>query len=151
MKQKQNKLQKFSKTKPKKRHSAFFVGRKISLPCGRISFLHDFAVAKSLAFHLTVVYTSVMKTVLNVKVDSYVKSQAQILSKSLGLPLSIVVNDSLRNFVDNQQITFSRFTPNKKFEARLKKIQLDTELGRNISPVFSSMNEAIKYLHSKSK
>ena len=92
-----------------------------------------------------------MKTVLNVKVDSYVKSQAQILSKSLGLPLSIVVNDSLRNFVDNQQITFSRFTPNKKFEARLKKIQLDTELGRNISPVFSSMNEAIKYLHSKSK
>jgi antitoxin component of RelBE/YafQ-DinJ toxin-antitoxin module len=93
----------------------------------------------------------VMKTVLNVKVDPYVKREAQILSKSLGLPLSVVVNDSLRNFVDNQQITFSRFTPNKKFDARLKKIEHDTRLGKNISPAFSSMNEAIKYLHSKSK
>ena len=93
----------------------------------------------------------VMKTVLNVKVDPKVKKSAQKLAKTIGLPLSVIVNNSLKNFVHDRQITFVALTPNKILSARLEKIRQDTQKGRNISPVFSSMNKAITYLHEQSR
>ena len=89
-----------------------------------------------------------MKTVLNVKVDPKVKSQAQKLAKSLDLPLSIVVNNSLKQFVYDQHITFSNLTPNKKFLTYLKKIDKDVKSGRNFSPAFRSAKETDHYLNS---
>ena len=89
-----------------------------------------------------------MKTVLNVKVDPQVKSQAQILAKTLSLPLSIIVNNSLKQFIYNQQITFSNLTPSKKFLTYLKKIDKDVKNGKNLSPAFHSAKEMDNYLNS---
>jgi len=92
-----------------------------------------------------------MKTVLNVKVDLKVKKEAQRVAKEMGLPMSIIVNNFLSNFIDEQQITFTSLAPNKRLERRLKKIDEDIKNKRNFSPVFHSAKEAIAYLHSKSK
>lgn len=89
-----------------------------------------------------------MKTVLNVKVDPKIKMEAQRLAKILSLPLSIVVNNSLKQFIHDQQITFSNLTPNKKFLAYLKKIDKDVKRGKNFSPAFHSAKEMDGYLDS---
>ena len=40
-----------------------------------------------------------MKTVLNVKIDRDVKEKAQKTARKLGIPLSLVVNQILKNFI----------------------------------------------------
>jgi addiction module RelB/DinJ family antitoxin len=89
-----------------------------------------------------------MKTVLNVKVDSHIKNQAQILAKSLGLPLSIVVNNYLRNFIRNREITFSEITLSKKFLTHIKKLDKDIKQGKNLSLAFHSSKEMDNHLDS---
>jgi antitoxin component of RelBE/YafQ-DinJ toxin-antitoxin module len=48
-----------------------------------------------------------MKTILNVKADKDTKIKAQRLAKELGLPLSVVINQYLKDFVQQGRITFS--------------------------------------------
>ena len=90
-----------------------------------------------------------MKTVLNVKVDKEVKQRAQKVAAELGLPLSIVVNANLQRFIEDRRIVFAAPRKmSKKLERRLDNVSADAEVGRNFSPRFSSMKEAIKYLHA---
>jgi addiction module RelB/DinJ family antitoxin len=49
----------------------------------------------------------IMSTVLHVKLDENLKKEAQATAKDLGLPLSTVVANSLREFVKTQSITIS--------------------------------------------
>ncbi len=91
-----------------------------------------------------------MKTVLNVKVDLKVKKEAQRVAKEMGLPMSIVVNNFLSNFIAEKQVIFTPRSMNKVLEKRLIKIEKDTIEKKNISPTFSSMDSALEYLHSKS-
>lgn len=89
-----------------------------------------------------------MKTVLNVKIDRDIKIKAQKTAAKLGLPLSLIVGEQLRRFGAEEIITFA--TPKKmstKLEHRLGKITADIKAGRNLSPIFSSMEEAIAHLH----
>ena len=69
-----------------------------------------------------------MKTVLNVKVDLKVKKEAQRVAKEMGLPMSIIVNNFLSNFIAEKQITFTSLAPNKRLERRLKKIDEDIKI-----------------------
>ncbi len=89
-----------------------------------------------------------MKTVLNVKVDRDVKIKAQRVAAELGLPLSIVVTEQLRRFAHERLITFAApLKMSKKLERHLDKVGADVRAGRNLSPVFRSMEEGIAYLH----
>ncbi len=54
-----------------------------------------------------------MKTVLNVKVDKGVKVKAQKVAKELGIPLSLVVSQILKNFIHEKAMYIS-LTSNKK-------------------------------------
>ena len=88
-----------------------------------------------------------MKTVLSVKTDRDVKKQAQMLAAELGLPLSTVVNASLKEFVRARAITFSavpRMT--KRLEKILGRVEKDLKTGKNLSPEFRSAEEAMRYL-----
>ncbi len=90
-----------------------------------------------------------MKTVINIKTDKEVKENVQSLAKELGLSLSDVINASLRNFIRTREVYFSaipRMTP--EFERLVGKINKDIKEGKNLSPVFSSSEEAINYLES---
>ena len=90
------------------------------------------------------------KTLINVKTDKALKEQAKKVARELGLSLSDVVNESLRQMVKNREVNFSavpRMTP--ELEVLLGRVEEDIKKGRNLSPVFTSAEEAILYLHSK--
>ncbi len=90
-----------------------------------------------------------MKTMLNIKTDVKIKKEAQKTAKVLGLPLSVIINRYLKEFVHERRVEFSEpLIPNKKTQKLLAKIEKDIKAGRNISPVFSSAKEANDYLDS---
>lgn len=91
-----------------------------------------------------------MKTLISIKTEKNLKERAKRVAAELGISLSDVVNESLRQLVKNREVTFSaapRMTP--ELEAIIKGAEEDFATGKNMSPVFSSMKDAIRYLHSK--
>lgn len=97
------------------------------------------------------IYFSYMtKTLLNVKVDIEVKMQAKKLAVRLGLPLSAIVNAQLKRFVDEKEMRFALpVKMSKKLEKTIEKFEKDLRAGKNISPAFESMDDAIAWLDSK--
>lgn len=91
-----------------------------------------------------------MTTVIHIRADKEVKENAQKAAKDLGLTLSDVINASLRNFIRTREIIFSdipRMTP--ELEKILGPIMEDIKMGRNLSPSFKNMDEAINYLEKQ--
>ncbi len=88
-----------------------------------------------------------MTTVIHIKADKEVKKNAQKAAKDLGLTLTDVINAALRNFIRTREVIFSdipQMTP--ELEKRLEKVEDDIKHGRNLSPSFKNMDEAIDYL-----
>jgi addiction module RelB/DinJ family antitoxin len=89
-----------------------------------------------------------MKTVLNVKTDVEVKEQAQALAKHLGVPLSVVVNSYLKEFVRSGEFTLRSEPMIKKTVAKqLEKAVLEAEQKKNTSPTFKNAKDAIAWLN----
>jgi addiction module RelB/DinJ family antitoxin len=90
-----------------------------------------------------------MKTVINIKTDSEVKTSAQKVACELGLSLSAVLNAYLRHFVREKEIQFAVAPrPTPELEDILESVEADVKKKRNISPVFSSPKEMDRYLDS---
>jgi addiction module RelB/DinJ family antitoxin len=90
-----------------------------------------------------------MKTVLNVKTDKEVKEQAQALAKHLGVPLSVVVNSYLKEFVRSGEFTLKSEPSLKPAVAkRIEKAITETKDGKNVSPTFTSVDDAVAWLRS---
>ncbi|OHA01070.1 MAG: hypothetical protein A3C11_02125 [Candidatus Sungbacteria bacterium RIFCSPHIGHO2_02_FULL_49_12] len=88
-----------------------------------------------------------MKTMINIKADKEVKLEAQRLAKNLGLSLSDVMNASLRNFIRTREVRVSdipHMTP--ELERLLARVERDLETGKNLSPLFKTGKEAVRYL-----
>lgn len=91
-----------------------------------------------------------MKTQIIVKADKTVKKEAQKVAQQLGLPLSVVVNGYLRQFIRTKEINFSVESDLKpEVKRRLDRIHRDIVAGKNLSPVFNNAKDAIRYLRSK--
>ncbi len=89
------------------------------------------------------------KTLLTVKIDKQLKARAQKMAKEMGLPLGTVVNAKIKQFIDQQQISFSvPLVPNKKTAALLKQATSDLRAGRNIDGPFTTIKEMDAYLDS---
>lgn len=92
-----------------------------------------------------------MNTVLNVKIDPDLKSKAQAVAKELGLPISIVVSTSLRDFVNTRSITISD-SPNLKPEIESELLSLSKKARKGdyseFSPPFKSIDKSFKWLES---
>lgn len=88
-----------------------------------------------------------MKTVLNVKTDKDVKERAQALAKHLGIPLSIVVNAYLKDFIYSGEFRVTR-EPELRPEVakRLLKQMQEAREGKNLSPALHSIEEVKAYL-----
>ena len=100
---------------------------------------------------VTVAYNVVTmsNTVLHVKLDPELKRQAQEAAASLGLPLSTIVSANLRQFVQTRSITISdapRLRPEvaEELQKRIK----DAKNGKDISPAFTDMEKARKWIES---
>ncbi|MDB5265686.1 MAG: hypothetical protein JWM39_399 [Parcubacteria group bacterium] len=52
--------------------------------------------------------------ILTIRTDSSVKRAAQKAAKDLGVPLSVIVNASLRAFIRNPRIELEPYTPNAR-------------------------------------
>jgi addiction module RelB/DinJ family antitoxin len=48
-----------------------------------------------------------MHTVINIKTEKGLKENAQATAKKLGVPLSTVINSFLKQFVRDEEVTFS--------------------------------------------
>lgn len=100
---------------------------------------------------VTIVYTlDIMTTVIHIKSDKEVKENAQRAAKELGLTLTDVINAALRNFIKTREVIFSntpRMTP--ELEKLIAKVEKDIKKGRNLSPRFESIEEAIDWLNAK--
>lgn len=91
-----------------------------------------------------------MSTVLNVKIDPKLKTQAQQAAKALGLPISTVVAAGLRDFVRTRSITISdapRLKP--EVEAELLEISAKAKKGIDVSPAFHSIEESFAWLDAQ--
>lgn len=88
-------------------------------------------------------------TVMSVKTDKKLKTEAQNLAKKMGFPLGTLVNAFLRQFVRNKIIYFTVGTNKimtKTLEAELEKIEKDMAKKENVSPKFDTMEDALAYL-----
>jgi addiction module RelB/DinJ family antitoxin len=93
-----------------------------------------------------------MSTVLNVKIDPILKKKAQSVAKELGLPMSIVVAASLREFVNTRSITISdspRLRP--EVEAELRTMSKKARAGKldDYSPAFDDIEKSFAWLNAK--
>ena len=93
-----------------------------------------------------------MKTVMSFKIDKDVRARARTVAKSMGLPLSTIVNKQLSDFANNQRIEFRPpLIPNAKtrkaIDKSLKAIR-DGDM-RDFSPTFSRAEDAIAWLHKQ--
>ncbi len=89
-----------------------------------------------------------MKTaIINIKTDVQVKKDAQKLAEELGFSLSSIVTASLKQFIRTREVQFSavhRMTP--YLEGVLKEVDEDIKHKRNLSPAFTTAQEANNYL-----
>ncbi len=91
-----------------------------------------------------------MKTVLNVKIDPRLKKESQKMAKRAGIPLSLVVNDALRDFIATGSVTISvPLKPSQWLKKVLRETEKDWKNGRkNYDGPFYSVDEFIKGLKS---
>ena len=98
------------------------------------------------------------KVIINIKADREVKRKAQKIAAGLGVPLSLVINNYLRDFIRTKEVRFSLRdtlqlgTPEGVLKPaaarRLARIHKDVVAGRNLSPAFLSAAEMDIYLDS---
>lgn len=82
------------------------------------------------------------QTPLTIKIDSKVKTDAQKLAKSLGLSLSAIIENQLREVVRDRRVVFEESpVPNKQLAKAIRQAEADIESGKNIAGPFSTIEE----------
>ncbi|MBI5220685.1 MAG: type II toxin-antitoxin system RelB/DinJ family antitoxin [Candidatus Liptonbacteria bacterium] len=90
------------------------------------------------------------KTILNIKTDREVKAAAKKIAAELGLPLSVIVNAQLKDFIRNRAVNFSAVPRmSRGLELLLGRMETDIVRKHNLSPIFSSAEEALEYLDDR--
>lgn len=90
------------------------------------------------------------KTVLNVKIDQVLKTKAQRLAQDMGVPLSIIVNAQLKQFVREKRLILGEsLMMSTELERALGPIDRDIKKGRNVSKGFTDVSKMIEYLKEK--
>ena len=92
-----------------------------------------------------------MKTAMSFKIDTDVRDSARKASKIARVPLSMIVNNTLRQFAAEQQVTFrAPLIPNATTRKVLDQALRDIREGNKeaFSPAFTNMNDAIRWLNT---
>lgn len=85
--------------------------------------------------------------VINIRVNSTVKKQAQKTAEKMGLSLSDVINGFLRHLIKTKTVTFTaREEPSAWLIKALKESREDIKAGR-VSPSFDNTDDAIAWLN----
>ena len=93
-----------------------------------------------------------MKTVLSIKTDKKLKEKVQKLSKEMGVPISMLVNNYFRYFVEERGVYFAESYKKEVLKPhvakRLAKIHEDIKNSRNMVGPFKTSEEMDEYLDS---
>jgi len=90
-----------------------------------------------------------MKTAISFKIDKDVRDRARSVANKIGIPLSMVVNQQLKQFANDRRIEFYEpLIPNAKTRKILDEALRDIREGNEkaFSPMFDNANDAIKWL-----
>lgn len=88
-----------------------------------------------------------MKTLISIKMDSEVKRGVKKIAEEIGMPVSTLVNAYFKQLIRERRVDFSLpLIPNKKTAKLLRQAHGDYKKGRNISPVFETLEEMDAYL-----
>lgn len=86
---------------------------------------------------------------VTIKIDADLKAEAQQLAKNLGLSLSAIVENKLRQAVRERRIVFEEeLIPNAETAKLLLEIEEDIKAGRNMSEPFDNIADLEKHLNS---
>lgn len=89
------------------------------------------------------------QTPVTIKIDSDVKQEAQKLAKSLGLSLSAIVENKLKEVIRDRKVVFEDdLIFSDKIAKELLEIEADIKAGRNLIGPFETSEELEKYLSS---
>ena len=89
-----------------------------------------------------------MKTVISVRTDQAVKQKAQKVADRFGIPLSTLINAYLHELAETGQVYFSSVeVMSPEVEQQIAIAEKDIAAG-NVSPAFSTAEEAITHLKS---
>jgi addiction module RelB/DinJ family antitoxin len=89
------------------------------------------------------------QTPITVKIDTDVKQQAQKLAQKLGLSLSSIIENKLREVVRERRVIFEEeVILNDNIAKQLDKIETDIKAGRNLSKPFTTFEELERHLNS---
>jgi addiction module RelB/DinJ family antitoxin len=90
--------------------------------------------------------------IINIKTDRILKKNAQVIAKNFGLPLSVIINNYLQEFVREKRVVFSEpLIPNIKTQKILDQALKDIKTGKNIIGPFDCPKEMDKFLDSLKK
>jgi len=89
-----------------------------------------------------------MQTILNIKTDKKLKEDAKAVATKIGVPLSTVINSFLKQFVRDEEVTFSakdyKMTP--YLETLVEEAQQEYKQGKTSGP-FSTAEDFIAHLN----
>jgi addiction module RelB/DinJ family antitoxin len=89
--------------------------------------------------------------VINLKVGTGVKAEAQRVAEEMGLSLSALIKGFLHQLVRTKTVAFTlREEPSEYLLSTLKESRRDIEAGR-ISPAFGETDKAVDWLRRESK
>jgi antitoxin component of RelBE/YafQ-DinJ toxin-antitoxin module len=89
------------------------------------------------------------KTMLNIKIEKSVKDEAQQTARLLGLPLSAVISEYLKEFSADQRVTFTTHPmPNTRTQKVLRQAREDYKKGKNIDGPFKTPEDVLAYLRA---
>ncbi len=94
---------------------------------------------------------SMSYTIVSTRIDPQTKKAAMATADSLGIPLSLVIKEFLKQFIRTRKVTFGAHNdeiPNAYFKKMLAKAQKNWEEGKG-SPTFHSGEEAVKWLEDQ--
>jgi antitoxin component of RelBE/YafQ-DinJ toxin-antitoxin module len=67
-----------------------------------------------------------MKTVLNLKIEKTLKTEAQLVAEGFGIPLGTIVNALLRQFVRTKEISLNMsYEPTRFLQSVIKESEAD--------------------------
>jgi addiction module RelB/DinJ family antitoxin len=88
-------------------------------------------------------------TILNIKTDKKLKENAKKVASRIGVPLSTVVNSFLKQFVRDEEVTFSaksyQMTP--YLESLVEEAKKEYEAGETFGP-FDNVKDLMESLNS---
>lgn len=87
------------------------------------------------------------KTVVSFKIRKDVRDRARLTAARMGLPLSTVVDNYLKQFSSERTVTFyDEETPRPSVVKETLRDLADMKKGKNVSPGFNTVDDALRWL-----